>query len=397
MAPPSGAVFVLNAHAKHGLVAIRNLAARGLDVTAGSSERWNAAAFSRSVTRSVRHPDPGADPVGFVDAIESELARTDYDMLLPVNEATVDVVVQNMERFEPYTTVPFMPYDRLRVGLDKRRTIEAAREAGIPQPTTYFSDEASIERVESELGYPIVVKPPSGEGRRGISVCETREELERATREEESTHGFVIYQEFIPNGGERGVYTLYDWDGQLTGLTVQRRLRSRPPNGGASTYRETIEDPELVELASRFLESLDWRGLAMVEFRLDARTDEPKLIEINPRLWGSLSLSTYAGVDFPYLLYRLAIGDSPEPVLDYDVGVRSRCLFTDAHQVTQRDDRLRALVEFLTPSQRPCTYDIVSIRDPFSALGQSAYYASLAYNRIIGSADGWSVEQELPI
>lgn len=396
VAPPSGAVFVLNSHAKHGLVAIRKLAARGLDVTAGSSNHVNAATFSRCVTRSVAYPEPSADPDGFVDAIESELARNDYDMVLPINEATVDVVVRNAERFEPYTTVPFLPYERLLVGLDKRRTIDAAREAGIPHPATYCSDEHSIEHVESELGYPVVVKPPIGEGRRGISVCDTRDELERAAREGEATHGTVIYQEYIPNGGERGVYTLYDCDGELTGLTVQRRLRSRPPDGGASTYRETIEDPELVALASRLLESIDWRGLAMVEFRYDDRTGEPKLIEINPRLWGSLSLSTYAGVDFPYLLYRLAIGESPDPALDYEVGVRSRCLFTDALQVTQREDRLRALVEFFTPSERPCTYDIVSLEDPLSTVGQSAYYASLAYNRILETADGQHTEHELP-
>lgn len=389
-------VLVLNSHAKHALVAARKLSARGLDVTAGSSKQWNAASMSRYVNRNVTYPDPDTDPGGFVDAIEDELTRRDYDMLLPINERSVDLVGQNQARFEHHTNVPLPPYEKLLVGLDKRQTVEAARAADIPQPKTLFSDEVSLHEAESALGYPIVVKPIRGEGREGVHICESFDELERAAQRGEQAHGTVIFQEFIPNGGERGVYTLYDWSENLVGLTVQRRIRSRSPNGGASTYRETIDDPELVGLAEKFLRSIDWQGLAMVEFRIDARTGEPKLIEINPRFWGSLSLSTYAGVDFPYLLYQLALGETLEPSLDYDVGVRSRCLFTDAAQVIERNDRLRAIGEFLTPSLRPCTYDIVSFRDPLTVVGQSAYYASIAYNRILDTVDHVDIDREIP-
>lgn len=377
-----GSVLVLDAQSKSALVAARKLAASGLHVTAGSETRWNAARLSRSVDRYVTYPDPGTAPGRFVDAIERELSRAEYDMLLPMHETTVDVVVRHKSQFERHTTVPFLPHERLLVGLDKRRTVEAARDAAIPQPTTLLADETSLGSVEAALDYPIVVKHPRGEGRAGVYVCESRDELERAARPVDSANGTLIFQDFVPNGGEFGVYTLYDCDGTLVGLTVQRRIRTCPPEGGASTYRETVENARLVKLADRFLTSLDWRGLAMVEFRVDARTGEPKLIEMNPRFWGSLSLSTFAGVDFPSMLYQLALGETPEPALDYEVGVRSRCLFTDTLHLLGREDRLRALREFLTPSHRPCTYDIVSIRDPLATIGQFAYYAALMSGRI---------------
>lgn len=392
-----GSVLVLNAHAKHGLVAVQELARRGVDVTAGSEMQWSAARLSRYTDRYVTYPDPETSPGRFLDAVVQELTRRDYDMLLPMNEPTVELVVRNKPQFERYTTVPFLPHDRLVVGLDKRRTVEAATSAGSPQPTTLFSDEASLGEVEATLGYPVVVKHPRGEGGEGVTFCESYEELQRATRRGEAEHGAVIFQEFVPNGGEFGVYTLYDWSGDLVGLTVQRRIRSRSPRGGASTYRETVDDPALVDLAHGFLSSLDWRGLAMVEFRVDARTGEPKLIELNPRFWGSLSLSTFAGVDFPYLLYQVARGESPEPDLEYDVGVRSRSLFSDALQVLARPDRLRALREFVTPSLRPCTHDIVSYRDPLSTVGQFAYYASMTYDRLVESPDDEAPSHRLPV
>jgi len=34
-------------------------------------------------------------------------------------------------------------------------------------------------------------------------------------------------------------------------------------------------------------ESLDWHGVAMVEFWIDSRDGKPKLMEINPRFWGT--------------------------------------------------------------------------------------------------------------
>jgi len=43
----------------------------------------------------------------------------------------------------------------------------------------------------------------------------------------------------------------------------------------------------------------------MVEFRVDARDGTAKLMEVNPRFWGSLQLSILSGADFPYLLYNL--------------------------------------------------------------------------------------------
>jgi predicted ATP-grasp superfamily ATP-dependent carboligase len=51
-------------------------------------------------------------------------------------------------------------------------------------------------------------------------------------------------------------------------------------------------------------------GVAMVEFKLDRRKgNAAKLIDVNGRFWGSLQLAILSGVDFPYYLYQLAVGD----------------------------------------------------------------------------------------
>lgn len=363
-------VLLLDCHTRQSLAAIRALGRRGVATTVASHRSWNPGRFSRHADRFLRMPDPAADPDRFLAAVEAELRARDYEILLPTSERTVELVVDDRERFEAHAALPYPEYETLAAGLDKGQTIRAARAFDVPHPTTMLPDEIDLDAVESVLGYPVVVKPQRGSGRDGVSVCGSRAELAATYRETTDAYGPTQLQAFVPKGEERGVYTIYDGSSTLAGVTVQQRIRSKPPEGGASTVRETVADPALIDLADDLLSGLGWEGVAMAEFRVDPRDGQPKLLEINPRFWGSLALSVAAGVNFPYRLYRLAVGE-PVPVdLTYDRGVRGRCLFTDLLQVRERDDTTTAVGEFLCPSRKPTHHDIVSLEDPLPTLGQ---------------------------
>lgn len=361
-------VLVLDANTRQGVAAIRSLGRHGVTVTAGSTARVPAGGLSKHASRRVRYVDPRSDRDAFIRSIEMELARRDYAMVLPLTDPTVIPIVERKTRLERQTRVPFLPRDRLQPGLDKLHAIDLADKVGVAHPRTVVPATQGLEVVESELEFPVVVKPRRGSQRRGVSVCESKRALDRTVRETRSNHGPVLVQEFIPNGGELGVYLLYDWSSTLKGVTVQRRLRSHPPEGGPSTLRETVDRPELITTSDRLMTPTDWSGVAMVEFRVDPRDDEPKLMEINPRLWGSLALSIHAGVDFPALLYDLVVEGECETVFDYDVGVRSRWLFGDVLNVVARDDRTTALREFFEPSPTSTQFDILSASDPMPVI-----------------------------
>src|SRR5262249_48593048 len=107
-----------------------------------------------------------------------------------------------------------------------------------------------------------------------------------------------------------------------------RRIREKPPWGGVSVLSEAIApDPELLAGSERLLAELALTGVAMVEFR---RTpgDGVYLMEVNPRLWGSLQLAIDAGVGFPSLLVALHRGD-PLPATRPRLGIRTRWLLGD--------------------------------------------------------------------
>ncbi len=337
--------------------------------------------MSKYAAEERQYPSPQRDRDGFLAWLETELREGDYRMVLPVAEATVRPVSEAQERFEPYAVVPLLPYERLLVALDKSKTIRVAKTAGIAHPKTLFLDSPAYDRAVEELGRPLVVKARQGSSRAGVFVCRDQATFEEAFEAAHTPSGAPLVQEYVPDGGERGVYTVYGCDGALLGLTIQHRLRSSHDDGGASTYRETVDDPELQRTARQLLEELEWRGAAMVEFRVDARTGEPKLMEINPRLWGSLALTVEAGVDVPYLLYRTACFGDAEPTLTYDAGVRMRWLLGDVMRVTKTRDRRRVMTEFLSDSADRTGYDVLSLDDPLPFFGSVEAVLRSAYSR----------------
>ena len=80
--------------------------------------------------------------------------------------------------------------------------------------------------------------------------------------------------------------------------------------GRASTCVETIDDPSLERDARRLLAAMRFTGMVEVEFKRDPASGSNLLLDVNPRAWGWQSLGARAGVDFPFLLWRLSTGES---------------------------------------------------------------------------------------
>ena len=226
-------------------------------------------------------------------------------------------------------------------------------------PQTYFYDELD-EIVSAVHQYPVVVKPSKRHGV-GIAICNSVSELKEKYIEMSNKFGTCIVQDFIPNGGEFGVYTMFSNDSKPIALTVQKRLQTYNSYGGVSTLRETVKNENLVQIAFDLLKVLNWSGVAMVEFRIDTRDGIPKLMEINPRFWGSLPLSICSGVDFPYLLYKLIMDEDQFPIIDYNEGVQCRWLIGNLLKVFQDVNNLKCLQDLFRPNIH---FDIISIGDP---------------------------------
>jgi predicted ATP-grasp superfamily ATP-dependent carboligase len=144
----------------------------------------------------------------------------------------------------------------------------------------------------------------------------------------------IVVQEFLAGGPEHlySYATVFDGERAVVGMAA-RRSRQHPMDfGHATTYAESIDNPEIAELATRILRAMNYRGVAEVEFMYDERSQSYKFLEINGRMWGWHSLATAAGVNIPYATYQLLTGVDVSPA-EPRFGVKWIRLVTDTPTV----------------------------------------------------------------
>ena len=365
----SGNVFVADAQMRSSLAIIRSLGAKGLKVTAGEETNYATGLFSKYCHNKKIYPSAYQEPKGFMQYMLDEVRVNQYDVIFPVTPATVLPIVKRMDEFSEHTIVPYPKYDILSRGMDRIETVKSARDNGIPCPKTYFMGrfgDKGFENVAGNIEYPVAIKPAATTSNESI-LCESIQEYALKCQKADKEYGSFIIQEILPAGGEIGVYTLFDASSKPVALSVQKKIRSYPSAGGSSTMRETVRDETAVDLAIKLLSSMKWTGLAMVEFATDPRDGALKLLSVNPLIWGSLKLSMLAGVDFPYLLYLMATGETIEPDLSYKAGVRCRWLLPgDLLWYLSTPGKISNFPSLLTLNTAD---DIISLKDPGPTMG----------------------------
>ncbi len=374
-------VLILDGFWNKALAAVRSLGSRSLFVGAGERTGFAPALFSRYCCRRFVHPSVVGRPEDFLTALERELAAGHYDVLLPMEFPTQLLVTKNRDRLEPMVRIPFADADLALCLHDKGFLASFAMEQGIECPATFFPRglEQAAE-MAPELPYPVLVKPRHSSGGRGIVRVDRETDLLAGYAKVHARYPMPIVQECIPPGGAAlGVAVLMNYASEPRASFAYRRLREYPITGGPSTLRESIWAPELQESAEGLLSSLGWVGVAMVEFKEDPRDGRPKLLEVNPRFWGSLHHAIVCGMDFPFLLHSLAMEGDVARVHGYRVGVKSRSLLHgDLLHFLANPDRFRlkpALHDFSIPD------DVLSADDPLPTLGRIFSLVALVGDR----------------
>jgi len=379
-----GRVFITDAGQRKAVPIIRSLGRRGLQVVAGESTRWSLGFFSRYCSSIVVYPSPTETPELFIEWLINHLKHNAYDALFPIDEKTLSPVTQWLAELSNYTTIPIVDHSTYIKARDKAESIKVALENDIPCPKTYFiSDLEEVKKLTETLEFPVVIKPRQSQGSRGIVYVQSREQLYPDYCRIHAQYPFPLIQEFIPPGGDAlGVEALLNKNGEPRAIFIHRRIREYPITGGPSTLRESVWNPELAEIGLRLLRALGWYGVAMVEFKVDPRDGVPKLMEVNPKFWGSIQLPIVSGVDFPYLLYRMAVDGDIEPVFDYKVGVRCRWLLPgDILHFLANPNRFHLRPSFFQFWDDELHYDILSRDDPGPVLGVLIGYLARLWDK----------------
>jgi predicted ATP-grasp superfamily ATP-dependent carboligase len=326
----------------------------------GLSEKKTALSFySKYCNKKFISPNPRTNSDLFLKYILKIVKNDSYDSIFPIHTYTMFLLTKYRDMISDYVKVPPPNFDIFINAYDKKKTLSLAMENKIEIPITYFTDDIN-DIIENIKQYPVVIKA-SRRHAIGIVICYNSSDLKKEYKKMVNKYGPCLVQEYIPNGGEFGVYTIFNKNSEPIGLSVKKRLKCMNTYGGVSTLRETVDNKELVNIAFKLLKKMKWFGVAMVEFRFDSRDGLPKLMEINPRFWGSLHLSIQSGIDFPHMLYELISKGETTPMLDFKKGVQSRWLFGEVTRFIRFSNKLEVVKDFFTPVSN---YDILSLKDP---------------------------------
>ncbi|MCL6547403.1 MAG: ATP-grasp domain-containing protein [Alicyclobacillus sp.] len=316
-------VLCTNGLQTKALCAVRSLGARGVRVLVADRTPVHPSRFSKYAAGSRVYPDPARHPDQFLEWLCEATARDAVDVLFAMDDDVLQVVVPRQAELKRLCRLRVPPPESYRLAADKALTMQLAEAQGIRCPRTFTTPGLDPNRPDElkawadSLRYPVAVKPRVSSGSRGVRFASTAEEFTGIYTSVHRDYPFPVVQQYIPCGGKYGVCLIYDDQHQLQGAFVQREVRHFPGVRGPSVVRESVENHELLSDTVRLLEGIPWRGVVEVDWMVDAGTGEAVLMEINPRYWSSLHLAVACGVDFPWMDFQLALGETPDPVEGY--------------------------------------------------------------------------------
>jgi predicted ATP-grasp superfamily ATP-dependent carboligase len=370
-------VIVLDGNQRPALAIVRSLGSRGIRVTVGAETSPSLASRSRFCAGSFAYPSPYEDPAGFLQAVLDRTRTFRRAILIPVTDVTLGEILGRREEFAEGIAIPFEDFGKFRLVSDKVRLTASCRKMEIPVPLTFssedFRDAEALIHTARSAGFPLVVKPAVSRIRTdggwvdaAVRYARTEEELRAVLATDQFARGAFLVQERVRGPGV-GIFLLMK-DGTVMARFAHRRIREKPPSGGVSVLCESIEPPAAaLNAATRLLGEVRWNGVAMAEFKIDERDGVPKMLEVNARFWGSLQLAVSSGVDFPFLLVRMARGEEVCGPVDYRVGLKVRWelgdldhlwlrLFRDGSRLSlpsRSPSRPAVLASFVADSLRP--------------------------------------------
>lgn len=355
-------VIVTCGHTRAGLAAVRGLGRAGVAVAVAAPQRPALAMWSRYATTTLLLPDAAAEARRFAAAVADELTGRHAEGALAATDAALWALSRWRNGLTAQAQAFLPPHEAVVFSLDRSALRDRARTLGVAAvPTWRIGSANDVEPVVLRLQQqvagadgrlwalvrPIVPSVEREDGTRRVADAipvESVGGMRRLLYDREDLVDGGCLIELRPPGDYLG-YGAVCRSGEVIAEVFQERLRERGDLSGVSTFARTIPVDEAMRSAARkLLKGLNFNGPCLVEFTRGG-DGVVRLVNLIPRLWGSLALSLQAGVNIPWLVTRLARGDDVAPGLVSKPGLVWRWVVGDVEVLAQRLGRLLSRVE----------------------------------------------------
>jgi len=341
-------VLITNAWDRIGYNVLRGLAGKGLNVALGTDNYLGMAYYSHYCAAKFIHSNYKLSEQNFIEDVTKAIQKFQASVYIPTGEE-VFAVSRNLERFKNLNVnIPVSDINTLEILNNKIFSYEIAKSAEVPVPDTIVPQSLDeIINFIQQSGKRAVIKKGWSRSAQGVFFLngnENEKVIKKILSGSKLEFGKFIIQRYV-SGETYGVSLLMN-HGEPRAIFTHKRLREKIKSGGPSTLRVSARNQLLEEYAVRLLNSIKFHGVAMLEFKYDERTKQGWFIEVNPRFWGSVGLAINSGVNFPYLLYKMAIDGDVEPVFNYREGFKAKWLLGDISAITKNIFFGKTLSEF---------------------------------------------------
>lgn len=260
----------------------------------------------------------------FMDKIFEICKKEKIDFILPQVTNELETFSKNKKKFEKIgVKVAVSDYENLKIANNKFLITKIAKEIGIGVPK--FKLVKSLEELEGVLpsfGYPekpVVVKPPVSRGMRGLRIIDETGNRFNSWAEEKPTGIYITKNEFksifdknfpelmvseyLP-GNEYSVDVLADKGNPIV-VIPRKRLQIR---SGITFRGVTEKHQKIIEYSRLLTEKLKLSYAFGFQFKLDGN-GEPKLLECNPRIQGTMVVATLSGANIIYSAIKILLGE----------------------------------------------------------------------------------------
>ena len=336
-------VLLIEGRARQVMPLMESLHNLGCHVTTYNASKLDMGYSSHFPDKKVLSYCDAKDPEKSWNAIRKELQTKQYDLVIPLNDFVAIMLSQHKEELKPYVTIAANDWKIFQLASDKLQTMKICMDNNIPCPKTFIADESLTDLSKLDLKYPICIKPRTGYSAVGFRMIDNPNELEHIVQATKEKYGAPLIQEYIPQTDLQYKAEIFiDKHGDMKSCCIFSKVRWYPIDGGSSTLNMTVNRPDIQESCYRLLKAIGWRGYADIDLIQDPRDNTAKIMEINPRITGSVKICYAVGVNFSEQILQDYLDIPVTTYMKYPAGKYLRYLHTDLLWFVKSKDRFKA-------------------------------------------------------
>ena len=334
-------VLLIEGRARQVMPLMESLHKLGCHITTYNASKLDMGYSSHYPDKKLLSYCEAKDPKGSYEAISKELKTKQYDLVIPLNDFVAILLSEHKEELKPYVDIAVNDWEVFQYASDKLKTMTVCMENDIPCPKTFVS-ESLEDLADMDLRFPVCIKPRTGYSAVGFRKIDKPEDLEHVVKASLEKYGPSLIQEYIPQTDLQYKAEIFiDKNGEMKSCCIFSKLRWYPVSGGSSTLNQTVHRPDIQESCGKLLKAIGWRGYADIDLIQDPRDNIAKIMEINPRITGSVKICYKCGVNFSEQILQDYLNLEVADHMKYEAGKYLRYLHTDVLWFLKSKDRFK--------------------------------------------------------